>query len=264
MDRDCLRKFRAWFDRYAAGFYGHDEFVNANLKLKQEHSHRTRREMEYICGELGLDEGHRSIAETIALFHDIGRFEQFVRYRTYIDLRSVDHCLLGLDVLRRLKVLEDLEPAETQLIEKAIEYHGRKELPKDLDAYSLLFAKLIRDADKLDIFHIVTDNYGRYKSNPEQFLLELELPDEPGYSPHVVEAVLNEKTTDYTKLRTLNDMKLLQLGWVYDVNFVATLKRIRQRKFLETIAGWLPQTEDIENVREKVFAYVDFRIEQQS
>ena len=73
---------------------------------------------------------------------------------------------------------------------------------------------------------------------------------------------MSEQRTDYNKLRTLNDMKLLQLGWVYDVNFTATLKRIKQRKYLETVAGYLPDTQDIANVREKVFAYVDFRIEQ--
>jgi hypothetical protein len=58
-------------------------------------------------------------------------------------------------------------------------------------------------------------------------------------------------------------MKLLQLGWVYDVNFTATLKRIRQRRFLEQIIDFLPRTEDIERVKTKIFEYVDCRIKQQ-
>ena len=263
VDRGCLKKFREWFDRYADGFYGDDEFVNANLRLKHEHSLRTCKEISYLCGELGLDEGRRFIAETIALFHDIGRFEQFVKYRTYVDPRSVDHCVLGVDVLGRTKILEGLEAEERRWIEEAVEYHGRKELPNGLDGESVLFARLIRDADKLDIYRIVVENYEQYKISPAEFLLEIELPDEPGYSAEVAEAVLNEESTDYRKLGTLHDIMLLQLGWVYDVNFVATLKRIRQRKFLETIAGWLPQGEQIEAVREKVLAYVDFRIEQE-
>ena len=36
---------------------------------------------------------------------------------------------------------------QKQLIEKAIEYHGRKDLPPDLDGRCLLLSKLIRDAD---------------------------------------------------------------------------------------------------------------------
>ena len=38
---------------------------------------------------------------------------------------------------------------QKQLIEKAIEYHGRKELPEDLDDGCLLLSKLIRDAEKI-------------------------------------------------------------------------------------------------------------------
>jgi hypothetical protein len=46
------------------------------------------------------------------------------------------------------------------------------------------------------------------------------------------------------------------------VNFTATLKRIKQRRFLEKIFDFLPETEDIGKVREKIFKYVDSRIEQ--
>jgi len=67
---------------------------------------------------------------------------------------------------------------------------------------------------------------------------------------------------DYGELRTLNDAKLLQLGWVYDVNFTVVLKRIKQRRFLEMLIDFLPETRDIERVREKIFEYVDSKIKQ--
>jgi len=263
MEQEQLEKFRIWFDDYVAGFYGDDEFVNANLKLKEEHSRRTCEEMQYLAQELDLRENQRRIAEVIALFHDIGRFEQFVKYRTYHDPRSVNHCLLGLEVLRREKILEGLERKEKEIIEKAIEYHGIKGLPADLDSECLFFSKLIRDADKLDVFYVVTDYYERYRDNPEEFELEVELPDEPGYSAEVVEGILNEKRIDYSQLRTWNDMKLCQVGWVYDINFAPTLKRIRQRRFLEKMFDFLPVTEDIKKVRQKIFEYVDSRIAQE-
>ncbi|KKK56869.1 hypothetical protein LCGC14_3060200 [marine sediment metagenome] len=126
MEQEQLEKFRVWFDDYAAGFYGQDEFVNANLRLKEEHSRRTCEEMLYLARQLDLSENQKRIAETIALFHDIGRFEQFVRYRTYNDTRSVNHSLLGLEVLRRTKVLEAVEIKERKLIERAVEFHGAK------------------------------------------------------------------------------------------------------------------------------------------
>lgn len=263
MKREQVEKFRCWFDDYVASFYGDDEFVNANLKLKEDHSRRTCREMLELADELGLDENQKRLSEAIALLHDVGRFEQFVKYRTYNDTRSVDHCLLGLEVLRQKGVLDGVDRAEKEVIEKAIEYHGRKELPGDLDSWCLLFSRLIRDADKLDVFYVVTNYYRQYRDNPDGFKLELELPDEPWYSPGVVEAILLGRRVDYSRLKTLNDMKLCQLGWVYDVNFTATLKRIKQRKFLQTLLDFLPKTEDILKVKEKIFAYVDSRLQQE-
>ncbi len=257
-----MEKYREWFDDYVAGFYGDDEFVNANIELKEKHSRRTCEETLGLAEELGLTDNQKRIAELIALLHDVGRFRQFVKYGTYNDTRSEDHCLLSLKVLRETKVLDGIEKEEKQLIEKAIEYHGRKQLPGGLGSECLLFSQLIRDADKLDVFYVVAEYYRQYRDNPEEFMLELDFPDEPGYSAEVVEGILCGRRIDYGELRTLNDMKLLQLGWVYDVNFTATLKRIRQRRFLEHIIDFLPRTEDIEKVKAKIFEYVDRRIKQ--
>jgi hypothetical protein len=263
MEQIQLKEFKVWFKKYVAGFYGDDDYVNANLKLKEDHTHRTCDEILYLADQLSLSDNQKLIVETIALFHDIGRFEQFKRYRTYNDPRSTNHCILGLEVLKETNVLNEIDKKERDLIEKAIRFHGQKQLPADLDEQCLLFSKLIRDADKLDVYYVVTQYYKQYKDNPRNFALELELPDQPRYSPHVVDAILQGRLIDYNSLKTLNDMKLLQLGWVYDVNFNATLRRIKQRQFLEKLLDFLPKTQDIENVKEKIFAYIDFRIRQE-
>jgi len=262
MEQQQLEKYREWFDDYVARFYGDDVYVNANLKLKEDHSRRTCNEMRYLADELSLSDNQRRIAGLIALLHDIGRFRQFVKYGTYNDTRSEDHCLLSLKVLRETKVLDGIEKEEKQLIEKAIEYHGQKQLLADLEGECLLFSQLIRDADKLDVFYVVVEGYKQYRENPDEFNLEVEFEDVPQYSKRIVEDILRGQLVDYSRLRTLNDMKLLQLGWVYDVNFTATLKRIRQRRFLEHIIDFLPRTEDIEKVKAKIFEYVDSRIKQ--
>ena len=260
MQQKQLENFRAWFNDYVAGFYGDDEYVNANLKMKEQHTHRTCAEMRYLAQEVGLSDNQKQVAQVVALFHDIGRFEQFTRYRTYNDTRSTNHCVLGVKVLGLAKVLQELDTIERQWIVKAIEYHGRRELPKDLNGQTLLFSKLIRDADKLDVFYTVTEYYRKYRDNPDEFMLELEFADEPGYCPEVIKGVEQGRLIDYSELRTLNDAKLAQLGWVYDVNFPATLRRIRQRRFLEALLEFLPKTDDIERVKEKMFEYVEARL----
>ena len=263
MLNEQIEKFRSWFDQYAATFYGDDEFVNANLKMKECHSHRTCNEMLYLAESLNLSQDQRRIAETVALFHDVGRFKQFTKYRTYNDLRSVDHGQLALEVLAENATLESLEPAERSIIEKAIELHGIKQLPENLTGDTLLMAKLIRDADKLDIYNVVIDGYRRYRENPDSFELEMEFANEPTCSPEVISDVLTGRRVEYAKIKTWNDAKILQLGWVYDVNFAATLKRIKQRQFLQAIFEFLPEVPEIAKLKTTIYKYVDSRIEKE-
>jgi len=149
---------------------------------------------------------------------------------------------------------------EREIIETAIKSHGDKELAGDLTGDTLMLSKMIRDADKLDIYSVFTQACSQQRDNPADFLLEIEFPDEPRYTPEVLESILSGQRIDYKKLQTFNDMKLCVLGWVYDVNFPATLKRIKQRRRLEAIFDYLPDNEDIAKVREKIFTYVNDRI----
>jgi len=260
MNNEQLDKAKAWFDSFVAGFYGDDEYVNANIKIKDDHSRRVCEEMLYLADELSLGENRRPLAETIALLHDVGRFPQFVKYRTYNDPRSVNHSKLAVRVLREHKVLDALEPAEKQIALKAIEYHGEKELPQGLVGDTLMLSQMLRDADKLDIYYVVIQGCKQRRDDPDNFKLEIGLPDKPECSREVIDALLSGQHIDYKLLRTWNDIKLCMLGWVYDVNFIQTLRRIKQRRFLETFFEFLPDTDDIHKVRDKVFAYVDSRI----
>ena len=192
----------------------------------------------------------------IALFHDVGRFPQFAQYRTYKDVRSVDHCRLGVEVLAQEGILSCLRREEQQWVERAVECHGRKALPSDLRGQALLFAKLIRDADKLDIYRIVVGSYRAYRQDPAKYSFEIELPDEPGHSPAVLDAVAGGRVVDYLDLRTMNDMKLCQLGWVYDLNFAASIERLKQRGYIEELLSLLPQTPDMAKVSEKIHSYM--------
>ena len=257
-----MTKFKLWFDRFVGGFYCDDEFVNANIKLKEDHSRRVCSEMLYLADELRIDENQRLPAETIGLFHDVGRFPQFARYRTYSDPRSVNHSALAIEVLKEEKILLPLAAEEREAIETAILYHGAKVLPAGLAGETMLLCKMIRDADKLDIYDVIIKSLIQQRDEPEKFKLEIEFPDVPGYTQEVFDAVMTGELVDYKRLKCFNDMKLCVLGWVYDINFVATFKRIRQRRNLEAIFGFLPDSEETRKVREKIFAYVDFCISQ--
>jgi hypothetical protein len=258
MDVRQLDEFRRWFETYSSRFFGSDDYVNYHVQMKREHTWRTCKEILHLTKELALDGNETRIAEAVALLHDIGRFPQFASYRTYNDAKSVNHCALAIQVLRQEGALESLNEKEKLWVEAAIAHHGQKSLPENLNGQALLFLKLIRDADKLDIFKIVIQRYRSYQEDPGGILLEL--PDEPQVSPEVLEAVLKGKLIDYDMLHTLNDFKLCQIGWVYDMNFPASLEKLQSGKILDELFSLLPQTPEIAEVRSKICAYIDTRI----
>ena len=137
MKKSQLEYYKKWFDGYVAGFYGPDEYVNANIRLKEDHTRYVCEEIRYLAEEVGLEGNEGRVAQCIALFHDVGRFPQFIKYGTYNDTRSESHSTWALEVLKDEKLLEPLERWEAEVIRKAIAFHGIKDLPEGLDERTL-------------------------------------------------------------------------------------------------------------------------------
>ena len=261
MKQKQLENLKTWFTQFVSGFYTEDDaFINKHIQLKECHTHRVCKEMRDLVAALGMDENDGLIAETIALLHDVGRFPQLQKYRTYKDEKSENHCLLALKVLAEYDVLAELSADEREIIERAIEFHGIKELPK-LDERTLHFAKLIRDADKIDIFGLLILYYRQMEANPEDFGKEVvEYSFSPECNPEIIDALMNGELIHYEQIKTINDAKLMQLGWVYDVNFDWSLKQIHDRGYLQTIIEMLPETEPVKQARNYILDYTQKRI----
>ncbi len=263
MEKTEFSNLEQWFEAYLMQMYGTDDYINANLKLKEEHSRRTAREMRELAEELNWPAEDKILAEAIGLLHDIGRFEQFRTYQTYNDARSVNHGRLGIKVLRDGFVLQGLDQIEMSIIESSIEYHGVKELPPALCGKRLQFARLIRDADKIDIYVVVIDNFKKFASDSDKYSLEIEFPVSGGCSAEVVNAVMQGQPVDYKLLRSMDDFRLLQMGWVFDINYKPALRRIFERGYLQSIAEMLPQDADVQAVIRRIYSYVQQRLSEQ-
>jgi hypothetical protein len=257
MEVHQLEELKRWFEDFSKNFFTADEFINSHLRLKRDHTRRTCIEIRRLARSLALNDNQTRIAESIALLHDVGRFPQFVQYRTFNDAISVNHGSLAVDTMRRERALELLDPQERSWIETAVTHHGAKSIPGNLNGQALLFLKLIRDADKLDIFKIVIERYRDLKRNPGGTLLEL--PDTEIISPETLDAVMNGRSIEYSKLKSLNDFKLCQVGWVYDINFAATFEKLASGKIIEEMFSFLPETPEVDEFRLKIQAYLDSR-----
>ncbi len=107
---------------------------------------------------------------------------------------------------------------------------------------------------------MVVSYYKKYNEDPDGFKLEIELPDEPWYSPEVLAGVLAGKKIDHSRIKTWNDAKILQLGWVFDINFIPTLKRLKQRNLLEQMFDYLPENAEMEKLKIHITNYLESRI----
>jgi hypothetical protein len=260
MTKQQLEQFKKWFYGYVAGFYGDDELVNYNIKLKEDHTRRMNGDTLLIAEGLGLNQQQKLIAETITLFHDVGRFEQFKKYRTYNDVGTENHSLLGLKVLAENKILDCLDEREKEIVETAIRLHGEKELPGGLDEETGLFAKLIRDIDKLDIYYVMLSRLDDFCKDPEKAIATMGFAKKDEYSKNIVQTITKNRTVDYKDIKSLNDMILVMLGWVIDINFMPTLKEIKKRKLFEQLISFLPGSEDIRKLAEYIYKQLDERI----
>lgn len=230
-----LQKLRKWFAQYVLSFKGTDSALAENSVLKEQHTYKVCQAILDIGKSLCLNEGELRLAETIALFHDLGRFEQYRKYGTFMDSKSVNHAEFGIEILLANKTIDHLDADTKELIIKAIKYHNRPSVPASESKELLLYARLIRDADKLDIYRVVTQYYEEQKQGRHNKAIELELPDTAGISEEISMAVTKREVVKFGDVKNLNDFKLLQLAWVYDVNFPFTFRHIKNRKYLEAI-----------------------------
>jgi len=244
MNADALQSLKTWFQNYVHSFSLPVPEDQRNIAIKQEHTHQVCLNAVRIAEDLGLDQQDIRIAEAIALFHDIGRFSQYQQYKTFDDSISVNHAVLGARLLLENNVLRDLPKHDQDLIVLTVTLHNVFSLCEGLDEKSLLFARLIRDADKLDILRVVIEYFGQEKESRAE-AVALGLPDLPGYSQAVLACLVRGEIARKDVLTTLNDFKLLQLAWLYDLNFTCSLGMVEERGYIRKLAGLLPQNEEI-------------------
>ena len=257
MDLNTVQKLKNWFYFYVNSFTKDDPEFQRNIDLKAQHTKRVCQNAVDIGKDLGLENEDLYLLEITALFHDIGRFEQYAQYQTFSDRNSVNHAAFGIEILKKKKILNELETPLQEFIIKVISYHNQANLPKDETERCLFFSKLLRDADKLDIWRVVTDYYEQKDTGETNETIELDLPDTPGISKDIYENLIKGHTILFDSMKNLNDFKLLQVGWVYDVNFLPTLERLKNRGYLGLLEKALPQTDDVRQIFQAVENYME-------
>ncbi len=250
---------KEWAKQHIRTFQEEDPLHQQCLNLKEAHTFRVCEVIERIASGIGLLENDTRIAYVTALFHDIGRFPQYQNYRTFRDPDSDNHAKLSIWELNRHHVLHTLNLAERQVIRRAILFHNRLRIPENLDPDTLLHCQLIRDADKVDILRVMCEHFQLAESlrNP---VITLGLERDSLVREEVYRMLLDGQIMSNTKIKTINEFKVLQMSWVFDINFRPTLEIVRERDNIGVLSATLPGTPLLREAIDFVNGYIEKRL----
>ncbi|HNX77255.1 MAG TPA: HD domain-containing protein [Candidatus Rifleibacterium sp.] len=244
MNQQQTERLKNSFTEYVNSFRDAEGQLHAMLQLKLDHSQRVAEEARAIAADLSWSDAEITMAEIAGLYHDVGRFSQFRDFQTYYDPKSVNHGCRGFQVLSRSDWLVGLSESETRVVLESVRLHNCHTLPEDLSADLRRFVNLIRDADKLDIFFVLSD------AIEEQALREKpgiiwNLPRDIPPGQVILDDLRNQRQARYENVKSQADFCLLQLCWIYDLNYLPTIKKVAERGIVDRIVKTLPESEEL-------------------
>ncbi|MFA6850129.1 MAG: HD domain-containing protein [Selenomonadaceae bacterium] len=245
--KGLLEQMHDWMHDYMKSFYNEDKEIQKGILIKEEHTGYVAKISRELAENLDMNVHDCMLAEMMGLFHDVGRFRQFTLYKTFNDSLSENHALLGIKVLKEQSFIESLNAKDRDLLLFAIGNHNAKSIENTENERKLLFARLLRDADKLDIYRVLSPF--------------LQPSDGTGCSPDFVHKFVMGEQCDYSQIRTVDDRKLVRLMWIYDINFAWTLHQVIDRGYLKRIVAFLPKELLIQQGIKRLYKHIAVKLQ---
>ncbi len=220
-----LIKARQTFKEYTS----HYDIGHPRIALKMVHMYQVAEIARKIAKSLDLSKEEQDLAELIGLLHDIGRFEQWKWYETYSDKLSIDHGQKSVEILFADKKVRNFIQDEKYdaIIYKAINNHNKFEVEKGLSETEMLYCKIVRDADNLDIFRMCLE------SPPEDYThFGSQEVSKEILSPDFFVDFQKEQPLRYTNAKTDMDIMVAIIAHIYAIHFQETLQNIKENDYI--------------------------------
>lgn len=229
--------FYQWFHKYYERFYSADPEIMTMVRYKEDHSIRVANCAHELAINISLTSAEVELAELCGLLHDIARAEQ-AQFKTFKDALSFDHGDRGEIRLKESGILDSLDNGVKEIILFAVKYHNKLAVPK-ASAAKTCFANIIRDADKLDIL----------RSLPP-------IEADHTYSPVLIELLKKRQALSYSEVKSRADIRLIRLGWLYDLNYSWTLAKLVDEGYTDKLLAALPNESPFDEIKLNFLAYV--------
>ena len=251
-----IEKAKREFLNYAKKF---DTNIS-QIDRKRWHSLRVMDISNKIVKMQNLNEEDIEIATLIGLLHDIARFEQFTQFQTFSDLNSFDHGDYGAKLLFEDGMIKNYIDTDKydNIIEKAIKNHNKFAIEEGLTQRAEFFAKLIRDADKLDIIY---ESVYIFWKGEENKILSSKIDED------VLNQFLNKKQIKREKGKKylyINNI-ISVIAFIYDINYKETFELIHKNNYINKILDRykfnnISTKEEIEKIRKIANDYIEEKV----
>jgi hypothetical protein len=246
--------YTATFLKFAESYEtGSDDDCYA-VRLKIDHSLRVVENARALIEHNAVERQLGEKALLAALFHDIGRFPQYQKYKTFNDRASVNHGHLGVKVLKKQHILKDLPCNCQRQVLSAIALHNKNKIPGHVSAELESICKVVRDSDKLDIFRVMLEHFSGEPNNHKIALEAVPHPD--NYSQKMYENVLYGKPCLYKDIYWTNDFKLILANWSYHLSFPISYRLFYESGMFDEIFEHLPQKKEFHVLKKKLLAVI--------
>lgn len=240
-----MKKEIQLFNQYAKKF----DLRNKNIMRKYHHSFRVMEFCKEIAISLNLNEQDIYIACLCGLLHDIARFEQWTKFETYKDAESFDHGDYGYQILKENNFIKEFTNDEEiiSIVLDSVKYHNKLSVPV-LDERQLLFANIVRDADKLDIMTEQENEINQEK-------IEL--------NKNMLNSIYNREVCKNEEVKTDVDHIVRMLSWVFDFNFKYSYQYLVDNKIIEKKFNLLElygETEDLNKLKQFIYERIGEKI----
>lgn len=238
---EFLKSLTEKYGSYVESFCDSDGKLPRMMDLKRTHTLHVVENAKAIAAGEGFDERTSLACEAAALLHDTGRYEQIRTYNTFRDSESVDHAKFSYDIVREKGWLDALD--EKDAILEAVRVHNMRLIPQEVegDLFASTIARVVRDADKLDIFRVLEDEIATndWKNDCKAFW-DLPVMAEP--NTEIIRAIREKSPVNYQDIKTLADFILIQVGWIHnELNFKTSQDLCKERNHLEFRRNFLHQ-----------------------
>ena len=233
--------------------YNSDPTVDKTI----EHTARVVENSLILAESLQLSENEKAVAEIAALFHDIGRLRILLPENS--DSNLIDHAEKSAEYLRSDSTFSELDAPTQNIIIQAIKNHNKPDLPLKESETILFYSRLLRDADKLEVWPATSD-YLMRKAGKPNMAIDLALSEKAVVTPSFCKIIIEGGIPNKSDLITFNDFIIFQMSWIFDLNYKKSFQIVNQKQFIRHLYESLPKNDSVIEIYRMIRIYTENRI----